>query len=335
MLIILGVEGDVVVPHRMIVLVAVLLLVLAACDTGSDEPPTATLEGAKIPTRIPTDTPTSTSTNTPTPTNTPTATVTPSPTNTTTPTATFTPSNTPTITSTPTPLPIIYTIGDDTAFSNTDAVNASTSRVVYEFNGSEGDVVNLSIVGFDDDFYADIFLQNSQGTRLVDNSETDENDTILEFFVLPDEDTYQVVVNRIEGETDGSFDFKFQRILARNVDLDASIIIEPIDDDAERVDFVGDVQPFVTYSFEGNAGDVVTIEMETLEGDLDAYLVLLNRPSRELIAEADDADFSTNAVIDEVILPADGEYLILATRYQGLDGDTEGEFRLRLLVEDE
>ncbi|MGB3262928.1 MAG: trypsin-like peptidase domain-containing protein [Microcoleus sp.] len=69
---------------------------------------------------------------------------------------------------------------------------------------------------------------------------------------------------------------------------------------------------FDLYSFEGKAGQQITIEMTSQE--IDPYLILLGPNQRE-IAQDDDGAGSKNARIT-VRLPADGTYTLLANSYQ-------------------
>lgn len=68
---------------------------------------------------------------------------------------------------------------------------------------------------------------------------------------------------------------------------------------------------FNLYTFEGQAGQQVTIEMTSDE--IDAYLILLSPDGRDL-AQDDDGGGDTNARLTAT-LPASGEYTILANSY--------------------
>ncbi|PJF20265.1 MAG: hypothetical protein CUN56_17040, partial [Phototrophicales bacterium] len=86
--------------------------------------------------------------------------------------------------------------------------------------------------------------------------------------------------------------------------------------------------------FQGEAGDVITIRMSTQSGTLDPYLVLINRNTRQIIAENDDNPASENgvdAIIENITLPANGDYIILATRYLGTEGTSGGGFTLEVI----
>ena len=69
---------------------------------------------------------------------------------------------------------------------------------------------------------------------------------------------------------------------------------------------------FDLYSFEGKAGQQITIEMKSQE--IDSYLILVGPNQRE-IAQDDDGAGSKNARIT-VRLPADGTYTLLANSYE-------------------
>ncbi len=87
------------------------------------------------------------------------------------------------------------------------------------------------------------------------------------------------------------------------------------------------------WTFMGNAGDVVTITMQTVTGDLDPYLYLLDAAGNELTYNDDADDTSVgqyNAQIARFTLPATGLYTIRATRFAEESGSSSGDYRLRL-----
>lgn len=85
----------------------------------------------------------------------------------------------------------------------------------------------------------------------------------------------------------------------------------------------------VPYTFEGKAGDVIVVEMTMLEEGLDPYLQLKNAEG-EIISFNDDGGVGLNSVMGPVVLPADGIYTIVATRYMQADGGSVGSFELTL-----
>jgi uncharacterized protein YfaP (DUF2135 family) len=96
---------------------------------------------------------------------------------------------------------------------------------------------------------------------------------------------------------------------------------------------------FDVYGFQAQAGQVVTISMQAGAGTtLDTNLFLIS-PSGVQIVNNDDADpalvignegRTTDSLISVFTIPADGQYLILATRFGTIYGGTVGGYQLSL-----
>jgi len=85
------------------------------------------------------------------------------------------------------------------------------------------------------------------------------------------------------------------------------------------------------YVFDGQAGDVVTISMVSLDNTLDSYLVLYDAyPSQNPLASDDDSGGNGNALINGYQLPATGRYYIVATRYGRQTGEAPAAITSRL-----
>ncbi len=82
------------------------------------------------------------------------------------------------------------------------------------------------------------------------------------------------------------------------------------------------------YSFEGRAGQVITVRMVRETGNLDPYLLLLTQ-NGDLVAASDDED-GRNAEMPSQSLPITGIYTIIATRFGHEHGTTEGDYTLTL-----
>jgi hypothetical protein len=88
--------------------------------------------------------------------------------------------------------------------------------------------------------------------------------------------------------------------------------------------------PEILYTFEGEAGDTITISMWAVDPGLDSYLILM-LPDGTEIARDDDSGGNLNSLIGPFSLPEDGAYTVKATRFGGLDGSSTGGFELQLL----
>lgn len=95
---------------------------------------------------------------------------------------------------------------------------------------------------------------------------------------------------------------------------------------------IDDDLPFSIFCFEGEEGDEVTITVETTDGDLIPSVFLANPVFEEDIEVfGDDTARNENDPAEiTVTLPDDGVYLIIVSREDTDQGDTEGEFEMQL-----
>lgn len=86
-------------------------------------------------------------------------------------------------------------------------------------------------------------------------------------------------------------------------------------------------QPYVSYSFEGQADEVVSINLRATSGSLDTLLQLVDSAGN-LVAVNDDSNASKNSQLLNQRLVTGGTYTVVATRYGKEIGGTEGDFEL-------
>jgi hypothetical protein len=88
---------------------------------------------------------------------------------------------------------------------------------------------------------------------------------------------------------------------------------------------------FDVYVFTGKANEVYNIAMNNTSGNLDTSLYLIG-PAGNQIAANDDAVVgeNTNSLISNLALPADGQYIIIATHFGARYGGTTGTYSLTL-----
>ncbi len=219
----------------------------------------------------------------------------------------------------------------------TGTINNETVRYQYQFEGRAGDVINIDLVGSDNlDTY--LILLGPDGEILAENDDAEPvtTDAGLSGFVLPSDGTYTIVATRFlqdEGLSEGEFTLTLT--LADEVVSDDSAVVDGLLSYGDTVSgTITDTVYEQRFTFEGNAGDVVSIEVEAVDGSLDTTLALLG-PDGELLIENDDIDFtSTNSAIIDFELPTTGRYTIVVSRFNGEDGRSVGDFSLRLNTSD-
>ncbi len=88
--------------------------------------------------------------------------------------------------------------------------------------------------------------------------------------------------------------------------------------------------PYQIYSFQGQDGQVVSLQMDANSGNLDPLLILLDPNGNQVSTNDDRESGNTNAAITNFSLLLNGTYSVIATRYGQLIGGTEGEYTLTL-----
>ncbi|QPC80681.1 pre-peptidase C-terminal domain-containing protein [Phototrophicus methaneseepsis] len=346
-----------------------LSLVLSACNPTGDATPAlqGAIVPTRIATETPTQT--ATATTTPTMTFTPTMTLTSTdlPTSTPThtampPTATETPAATETHSSllpmitipaqptlslglpdTQEPAEIVSVPIEEDFFEYAGEITDQQQRVEFTFEANENDIVEISMSRSSGDLDPLIQIRDSDDDVVVENDDDERGGTrnaYLQDFVIPATGTYTIIATRFQqalGTSQGNFDLSFERqigeIVVDNTAQPQGTSGAPTD---TMLSYGETAQASITdtiyevlFEFEGMAGDRVTIRMTHGDGDLDPLLLLKNESGATLIQD-DDAAGNRDALINEYVLPRDGTYTIVATRFQQQLGTTKGNFTLDL-----
>lgn len=324
------------------------------------------------PTPTPTDTPTASAT--PTDTSTPTETPSPTPTNTDTLTPTETPSPTPTNTDTPTPTPTatpsLIPTNTQSAVINVprDAIpfDASTSfqralivanlalnapvvaalddetpTLLFTFNGTLNDVISIRMAAVENSLLEPyLILLDAKGRELARQDVSfQENLNVGEIngVRLPETGQYVIVATRIGqffGRTQGDFELVIRQSAPSETPL--GLFSRPLNYDSLQSGTITEQIGIETFTFRGDAGDVISIQMSALSGNLDTRLLLSDNLGGILDNNDDDlfAD-SFDSFISRYTLPRSGYYTILATRYQAADLEpTIGDYRIKLTLDE-
>lgn len=216
----------------------------------------------------------------------------------------------------------------------TGMLNQEAPSATYVFLGSEGDV--LTITATSDDFDTFLTLRDAGGVELASDDDRAGNlNAQIQRFVLPADGTYRVTVSSYNNASTGDFTLLIEAV-GQAVESDATptpILTETpavettaetteiaVTEAADSVMTIGDTRTgtlttdatSADYTFEGRAGQVVTITLTS--DDFDAYL-LLRDSGGQTIASNDDGAGDYNARIEAVSLPADDTYTIVASSY--------------------
>ncbi|MFN8563657.1 MAG: PPC domain-containing protein [Anaerolineae bacterium] len=220
--------------------------------------------------------------------------------------------------------------GDSVYNTITDA----QPQVYYTFRAARGDIISMRMQRASGDLDPALLLVNSQAQIIADNDDNPGTlDAAINGFVIRDAGVYAIIASRFgqaAGRSKGSFVLTLsagaESGLGRSVDF-ALPLLPGIPAQGEITES-RDVQ---FYQFEGRKDDVITIRMSRTLGELDSFLALLDPSRREIISD-DDGGGGQNALINQYVLPVDGTYTVVATRYERAEGTTIGPYQIQLDV---
>jgi len=222
-------------------------------------------------------------------------------------------------------------------------IDDSTTSQIYTFAGAEGQRIRIvmeATPGSSLDSYLE--LQNADGVVIDANDDIDpgivrDSQIIAD---LPADDTYVIIASRYVGPdtepTSGTYQLKLE-LLDDYAVPGVSSTTTPLSYGQTATGEINDNQYILFYVFDGSAGDIVTIRVENLSGNLDTVLHLYQSSGSDWVEIASNDDSPTGGtyepLLSNVILPQTGKYLIAVNRY-GLDREsTLGTFRISLVKE--
>ena len=228
----------------------------------------------------------------------------------------------------------------------TGVINNDLVSRLYSFEGAAGDSIVISMEaapGSALDCYVE--LQDADGAILDANDDIEpgvirDSQIVTE---LPADGLYIVVASRYVGDdatpTTGAFVLRVDSANESGSPITTdtgggTTEIVPLAYGRTEVGEISDAQVILFYVFDGTAGDVVTVEINNLNGNLDSVLHLYQSVGQgwaEIVSNDDSPIGGTyEALLSDVILPQTGKYLIAVSRY-GLERETSyGTFTITL-----
>lgn len=204
------------------------------------------------------------------------------------------------------------------------SIDDEVPQLFYTFEGLRGDAISINMQRTAGNLDVVMILLNSQQQELARDDFGIQRAEISNY-LLPETGIYYIMITRedfSEGQTEGDFEID---LAGRSSLQDGTVEVFY---EASIIGTIDDNVPFQTYTFEGEAGDFITIRMDATSGDLDALLTLFQDDKQ--IAFDDDGGEGTNAAIVSFRLPEDGEYRIEASRWNRFEGETSGSYELTL-----
>lgn len=217
-------------------------------------------------------------------------------------------------------------------------ISDAEPQLYYLFRGQRGDILSATLQRIAGNLDPSLQIVSADGRVIAENDEiagSGSLDARVDSLVLQEDGMYVIIASRFGGQagpSSGSFVLTLDR--GSNSGLGGSALLAIPLQDGVAVD--GQLTPeryAEFYQFSGQKDEVITLNMERVAGSgLDPFLVLADGQLAELKAD-DDGAGQQNSQIEQFVLPADGTYYVIATRYQRDTGTSAGPYRLTLTRE--
>jgi hypothetical protein len=204
----------------------------------------------------------------------------------------------------------------------------------YRFFGRQNDTITISMTRAGGDSLDPLLVLTNTALQEItsnDDSFGTQNATI-ENFTLPADGAYYIIATRYQragGTTTGSFTLDLESAGSPESFTGVPAAAAQLTYGSSVSGVINDASPQTVYSFQGNAGDTVSVIMTRMDGNLDSHLSILDSQLRELVSD-DDSGGDQNARIDRFTLPETGTYYIQASRFSGQALPTSGGYLLVL-----
>jgi len=219
----------------------------------------------------------------------------------------------------PTAEPTSLPSGSDIAIGDTVTGSLDGSDpALYTFTGESGQAVTITLTS--DDFDAFLRLLDATGEELTTDDDSAGNlNARIENFILPTNDTYTIEVGSFDDSITGAFTLSLTSGEAVEPTVEPTTVpggTEIAIGDTISGELEGRLDT-LTYTFEGESGQVVSIGLSS--DDFDSYLTL-NDPDGFYLTSDDDSGGGLDSRIGAFTLPETGTYSIVVESYDGESG---------------
>lgn len=215
-----------------------------------------------------------------------------------------------------------------------NSIDNLTPQVYYSFRADQGDIVNIRMERTSGNLDPYLLIVDSRSLIIAENDDVPGSGTLdaeIQALVIEQTGTFVIVATRFgqtAGDSVGTFVLTIDEAANSGLGNSPRAALPILPNTTVEGELTSErYEQF--YRFDARAGDIITIRMERPLGSLDSLLILTDM-NLQVLAENDDFQGSQNARIEEYLIPADGTYYIIATRYQRANGTTVGQYRLTL-----
>jgi hypothetical protein len=246
------------------------------------------------------------------------------------------------------PVPRLVLAQERIAYGQTvdGQITRENFRVIFAFEGREGDIIDAVLARTEGTLDPLLILTDDQNTLLAIDDDgasssavgsaeggPDDYAAAITSLRLGRDGLYFLIATRFgqdRGLTTGRFTLSLTRVGVAGVTGRPSGTVLQYGDSV--VDALGDGVHQLLYAFSALRGDVVSVRMQRISGDLDPLLILADSQGNVVVSSDDDPDSpgTLDAALYNVRIQRTDNYVIIATRFGAAEGPSSGGFSLRL-----
>lgn len=235
------------------------------------------------------------------------------------------------------PAPARAQVGGPIAYGQTVSgeITNDTFRVVYTFQGRQGEIIEARLSRTSGNLDPVLILLDGTNTMIARDDDGGPGYAArLDSVALPSDGLYFLIAARFgqdRGLTTGGYSLSLARVgIVSDPRLEAGAI--PLGFGENVVRELNDARYQHIYTFSALRGDLISLTMNRISGDLDPVLILADAQGNTLLINDDDPAFpgTLDAAITDWRVMQSGSYLVAAMRFGGAAGRTRGGYSLSL-----
>jgi hypothetical protein len=220
--------------------------------------------------------------------------------------------------------PVSGEISDEAFTQNWTLQTASADRLKVRVERTEGNLI------------PDVAILDANGQSVQTSYGADRTGAVseIENFTLPTGGTYQIQVGRKDGEaglTSGTYSLVVAPNATAEDNPNNTLVIGPVEAGTPLSGEITGAHWYDRYSFTAQGADVIRVRTERTSGTLFPEIEVLDVNGTAL--QVGYTEYSGDwAQIDQLSLPAAGQYTVAVTRQSRFNGNTVGKFDLTLTL---
>ena len=195
--------------------------------------------------------------------------------------------------------------------SDSDVLPDGSYFNAYIFEGRRGQQIAVEMSSRELDPYLILLSPSDDNLYLTDDDSAGNYNARLEA-TLPVNGTYIIIANSFAEGQEGRYDLSLSDLGGDNAYQAGGYILQQTGRLSTGDEIAPDGTLFDSYMFEGQAGQLVTITLESQE--FDTYLALVDNSGRLLAENDDSSSGDTNSRVSST-LPTSGTYYVIVNGY--------------------